>query len=58
MITFVILLCGGITYINIFESSRIKFASLMFMNVDIGDTPKNPWGDFRRKKFFGKNSNK
>jgi hypothetical protein len=49
MITFVTLLCDIIPYENTLKSSSIKFVSVMFMNVNIGDAPKNSWGNFRIK---------
>jgi hypothetical protein len=59
MITFITFLCDGISYENTLKSYNIKFVSLMFINVNIGDTPKDPRGNFRKKNiFFGKNSKK
>jgi len=49
MIAFVTFLCDGLSYENILKSSSIKFVSLIFINVNIGDTPKDPWGNFRIK---------
>jgi hypothetical protein len=52
MITFITFLCDGISYENTLKSSSIKFVLLMFMNVNIGDTPKDPWGNFRIKNIL------
>jgi len=54
MITFVTLLCDRISYENTLKSSSIKFVSVMFMNVNIGDIPKNSWGNFRIKIILWK----
>jgi hypothetical protein len=53
MITFVTFLCDGIPYENTLKSSSIKFVSVMFMNVDISDTLKNPRENFRIKIILG-----
>ena len=46
MITFVTFLCDRISYKNAFKSPSIQFIPLMFVNVDIGDTSKDPRREF------------